>query len=206
MVNLVKYKKVYLDPKDIRKTKVPISKKGDKITKNWSARYVRYKGKDRWILIRKKDGKTQRRVMKDKRYSERITREELLAAHRKRSEHAKNIDQALNVRPSNDYEGDRYPEFGYRKSHIKNLNRMDFGSKFRDKPNATEYVKRNYPDAIKFFEKTTNKKAIWNKKLTKKFRKFLTDVDEYQFKTGKKAIWNDKLTKGFKKFLKKKQK
>ena len=67
---------------------------GDPITSKWTIRKISISGKERDVLIRKRDGKREVRVIDDKRMSPIISFTEAKKIHRKRSQRAKTIDNS----------------------------------------------------------------------------------------------------------------
>ena len=78
------------DPK-----KYPASKKGDPITKNWSVRKAKIGKKNRLVLVRKVEGKRQRRFVEDHRMSATISWGDAKKFHNKRKPKAKKMDNSM---------------------------------------------------------------------------------------------------------------
>jgi len=89
---------------------------GDPLTSKWTVRKLLINGKKRDVLIRKRDGVIEKRVIDDKRMSPIISFTEAKKIHRKRSQRAKTIDNSQSNKKTKHFAD---------KSWVKNPGRTD---------------------------------------------------------------------------------
>jgi hypothetical protein len=73
----------------------PVSKKGDPITESWTVRKAKIGKEDRLVLVRKINGKRQRRFVEDHRMSPTISWGDAKKFQRSRTKRAKQMDDKM---------------------------------------------------------------------------------------------------------------